>query len=90
MMGLPFTLKAPLQSFALGLKAMGLASLVRKCNRYHAGFMQFRIVLTQIRGTCIMRSVSFRKRPYRIRIVLHYETEAITCGSGREKERSFC
>ena len=33
-----FTLKVSLQSFGLGLKAMGLASLGRKCNRHHAGF----------------------------------------------------
>lgn len=33
-----FALKVPLQSFGPGLKAMGLASLGRKCNRHHAGF----------------------------------------------------
>ena len=33
-----FTLKVSLQSFGLGLKAMELASLGRKCNRHHAGF----------------------------------------------------
>ena len=32
------TMKVPLQSPGLGLKAMGLASLGRKCNRHHAGF----------------------------------------------------
>ena len=34
------TMKVPLQSPGLGLKAMGLASLGRKCNRHHAGFDQ--------------------------------------------------
>ena len=36
---LSFALNAPLQSFGLGFKAMGLASLGRKCNRHHAGLL---------------------------------------------------
>lgn len=32
------TLKVPLQSLGLGLKAMGLASLGRKCNQHYADF----------------------------------------------------
>ena len=34
------TMKVPLQSPGLGLKAMGLASLGRKCNRHHAGLLR--------------------------------------------------
>ena len=34
-----FALKVSLQSFGLGLKAEGLSSLGRKCNRHHAGLI---------------------------------------------------